>query len=172
MKQVFATYFLYNSIFIEQKLDSDHFGTEEKREILNIAIISFIVIRAYMENGADMIKTQNHLRAVAPKNLITLCLDTLQDISALDLDVDKHLPKELYYFDRLGKFYYQKSQTFFHNFELVHADEYFSLTMYTVETMLLLDQSKYDIQKAKELIAAHEYEPEVLNVLKIFENQE
>ncbi len=167
-KQFYATYFLYNSIFVEQNLDLDHFGHDEKSAILNIAVVSFLVIDAFKLNDQDVINTQKYIKDNMPKPLITVCLDTLQDIIALDNNIHEYLVKEFSCFVDLGEYYYKKVKAFFPNqkHDPTNGDDLFSLTMFCVEAMLLLDQCNYDLSEAKTLIVGHEYEQEISDVFQ------
>ncbi|MGL5956483.1 MAG: hypothetical protein ACRC0X_07785 [Brevinema sp.] len=163
---IYATYFLYNAIFIEQKLDSDEFGEEERQEIINISSTSFLSIRAFINNNQDMIHTQKDIKNNYPRAFSTLYLDTLQDIIALDNNIHNYLDRELEYFSSLGKYYYDKSQQYFHNNELSDPESFFSWTMFHIEAMLLLDQSNYSIEQSLVLIQGHEYEQELSDIIK------
>ncbi|MGL4676513.1 MAG: hypothetical protein ACRCWI_02455 [Brevinema sp.] len=164
---IYATYFLYNAIFIEQKLDSDEFGDEEQQEIINISSVSFLAIQFFIKNNQDIIRTQRYIKDHLLKS--TLYLDTLQDIIALDNNINSYLDTELDYFSSLGQAYYQQSQQYFLDNELVDPDSFFSSTMFYVEVMLLLDQSAYSIDKSLQLIEGHEYEKELSDILKTFQ---
>lgn len=167
--QILASYFLYNSIFVEQKLDSDHFGQTEQLEILNIATVSYLVTNAFMCNNQDVMLTQTFIKNNFPKPMLTVSLDTLEDLIALDNTIYEHIPNELSYFKKLGVYYYEQSKKFFPNtYEANNSDDFFSLTMFAVEAMLLLDQCEYNIDECLDLIKEHEYESQIATVLNIF----
>lgn len=170
-KQIFASYFLYNSIFVEQKLDLDHFGQTEQYEILNIATISFLVIDIFIKHDQDVIISQQYIKNNFPKPLITVSLDTLEDLIALDNNIRTHLKKEYSYFERLGEYYYAQTKPLFskHQFETQKSEEFFTLTMFCVESMLLLDQCDYSVAESIELVKDHEYEQSLVEILSIFQ---
>ncbi len=157
--QIYATYFLYNSIFIEQQLDLDNFGQNEQQEISNVAIMSYLALEAFIANDQDIMATQTDIRTNLPKNLLTVTLDTLQDMIALDNNIQEHLKKELDIYTSLGEYYYKESRTFFPNNASTPNNpiEFFSLTMFCFETLLALEENKYSISKTIDAIKDHEY---------------
>ncbi|MDK2817985.1 MAG: hypothetical protein KFW21_00875 [Spirochaetota bacterium] len=165
--QIYATYLLYNSIFIEQQLELDNFGQNEQQEISNIAIMSYLSLDSFIENDQDIMATQTDIRENIPKNLLTVTLDTLQDIIALDNNIQENLHKELKIYVSLGKYYYQQNQKFFPN----HAStpnnpaEFFSLTMFFFETLLVLEENAYSISKTLDAIKDHEYADSIKTIL-------
>lgn len=168
--QIFASYFLYNSIFVEQKLDLDHFGQIEQLEILNISTISFLVMDVFIKNQQDVVLTQQFIKTHFPNPLITVSLDTLEDLIALDNNIHTHLKHEFTYFEKLGEYYYTKNSKFFpeNQYEARNAEDFFTFTMFCVEAMLLLDQCDYILEDSLEIIKDHEYESELAEILYHF----
>ena len=157
--QIYATYFLYNSIFIQQQLDSDNFGQSEQQEISNVAIMSYLALEAFIGNEQDIMATQTDIRTNLSKSLLTVTLDTLQDMIALDNNIHEHLKKELDIYASLGEYYYKESRKFFPNNASTPNNpmEFFSTTMFCFETLVVLEENKYSISKTMDAVKDHEY---------------
>lgn len=163
--QLYATYMLYNSIFIEQTLDQDIFSQEEQNSITNVAIFAYLGVSALLNSTEDMFLCQKHIKNDYPIKLQVTTLDTLQDIIALDNTIQEQLSFELPFFSKLGKNLYQQQQKLVSNYTISDPEEFFSITMFHFESLLLLDQYKYSIEKVLEEIEDHEYAKEISQIL-------
>lgn len=168
LSQIYATYLLYNMIFTEQQLDQDHFGATEQSEIANIALISFLVLDSFISTQQNIMKTQTDIRARFPAPLLTVSLDTLQDIIALDNNISSHLSQEFPIYTTLGQHYYQQNEVFFpkNTFSPKNEEEFFSTTMFFYESIMLLSANDYNLQESIQELKGHDYEQEISAILK------
>ncbi|MGL4562878.1 MAG: hypothetical protein ACRCVW_03380 [Brevinema sp.] len=150
-----ALYILYISIFIEQSLEKESFTYEDEIDIANISYCGFLTTYALSKSNLDIEKTMNFISSHYPANVQEITKKTLEDMIILYPELVT-LSSELIFFQKLSVVLMKYNESLLKktHFELLedNIDDLFSYTMYTYESLLLLDQKDYHLEETLKYI--------------------